>query len=135
MRSPTFTADASAAGVTTADLTIVTVGCETRSRLVAEQLRAQFGSDVPAAGAAVTVLANVPVVAAGTVPETVYVKVPPAATMTVSAMLPGAGPLAVHVLPADATQLQMNPAPVSPAGRVSVTVAPTASDGPGLATD
>ena len=56
--------------------------------------------------------------------------VPPTGIVTVSARFPE--PLAVHVEPPAATQVQA--APLSEAGRVSATVAPVARDGPALVT-
>ena len=65
-----------------------------------------------------------------TVPVTVNVAVPPTGRSTVALMLPDAR-RAAHVAPPAPTQVQV--APVSAAGNVSVTVAPVTADGPAFA--
>ena len=68
--------------------------------------------------------------AASTRAVTVKVTLPPPATVTISLMLPL--PEAAHEEPALAAQVQV--APLTAAGKVSVTVASMASLGPGLVT-
>ena len=86
------------------------------------------GSVVPVGAAMVAVFAKVPVAEALTVAVSVYVAVAPSGRLMVSVMLPV--PDAAQVAPGDGTQVQV--APVSVAGRVSVMVAPAAFDGPAL---
>ena len=86
----------------------------------------RLGSVTPAGGATLAVLERVPVAPAATVPESVYVAVPPTARLTVSLMLPA--PLALQLDPGDAEQVQV--APSSELGRTSVTVAPATPSGP-----
>jgi hypothetical protein len=88
-------------------------------------------SVTPAAGATVAVFANAvapSVELAATVPVRVNVAVPPTARSTEALMLPV--PLAGHVEPAEAVQVQVRP--VKFAGAVSVTVAANAAEGPAL---
>jgi hypothetical protein len=97
------------------------------SESVAE-LFAGVGSVTPAATAAVAVFANVPVAVDAIVAVRVKVAVPLGNRSTVALMLPD--PEAGHVDPAEAAQVQV--APDSVPGSVSVMVVPIAADGPAL---
>jgi hypothetical protein len=84
------------------------------------------GSFTPTGAAIVAVLEIVPEPLA--VAVTVKVAVPPESSVTLALMFPL--PLAGQLEPALAVQVQV--APVSAAGKLSVTVAPVAVDGPAL---
>ena len=93
-----------------------------------------FGSVVPPGGVTVAVFAAIVLgVVTGAVPVTTIVTElpPPAAMSTVVAMLPA--PLAAPQLALPAA-VQVQVTPVSCAGTVSLTLAPTRSDGPALVT-
>ena len=90
-------------------------------------------SVTPAAGEADAVFTSRPGpcgAEAARVAVRLYVREPPTATFTVSLMLPA--PLAVHVDPDDATQVHVPP--VNVLGRLSVTFAFVAADGPPFVT-
>src|SRR5215831_12579375 len=84
------------------------------------------GSVTPAGVAILAVLAIEPVALPATVALTVKVAVPPLSRLTLAEMLPL--PLAGQLDPALAAQVQLPM--VSPAGAVSVTVAPVTALGP-----
>ena len=88
----------------------------------------EVGSVTPLGTETVAVFDNTPDAVGEMFAVRVYVAVEPTARLTVSLMLPV--PLAAHVAPDVATQVQV--APVSEAGSESATVAPTRFDGPAL---
>ena len=96
----------------------------------AAELFPGVGSVVPLGAATVAVFVSVPVAVAEIVPDTVYVAVAPTGSVTVSLMEP------VPEFPHDAPELaaHVQATPVSAAGTESVTVAPTANDGPRFVT-
>ncbi len=91
------------------------------------ELSPGLGSLAPTGAATVAVLVIIPVAEPTTVAVTENVTVPPTATLIDSSSEPV--PLAAHD-PFDAAQV--HDTPVSDAGTASVSVAPTASDGPAL---
>lgn len=99
--------------------------CCSASESVAE-LFELFGSVVPAGAVTVAVLMRFPVAPAAMFAVRLYVAVPPLSRVTVSLMLPD--PDAVQLEPAVAEQVHV--APDNAGGSVSLTVAPTAVDGP-----
>lgn len=88
------------------------------------------GSVTPAPAEAVAVLLNDPVAPAATVPVTTNVAVAPTGRSTDALMLPL--PDAGHVAPPATAQVHV--APVSAAGKLSVTFEPGAADGPAFDT-
>jgi hypothetical protein len=96
---------------------------------VAELLAAN-GSVTPAGAVTVAVFSSVPVAVGESVAVTVKVAAPLAARSTVAAMSPA--PDTGQELPAEARHVQA--APVSPAGKSSVTATPVTALGPALAT-
>lgn len=96
--------------------------------LSVDELFPVTGSVVPTGGAIEAVLVSVPRALARIVAVSVYTTLPPGGRFTNPLMFPV--PLAVHDEPADGTQVQV--APVSEAGRLSVTVAPVTTAGPEL---
>ena len=90
------------------------------------ELLAPLGSLLPTGAAMVAVLTSEPVAAAETVPLTVKVAVPETSRLTLELMLPL--PDAGQLDPALAVHVHVTP--VKLAGKVSVTVAPTITDGP-----
>lgn len=90
------------------------------------ELFAGVGSVVPDGTVMVPVFVSEPVAVADSVAVSVNVAVPPTSNDTGVLMLPD--PDAAQVEPADAVHSQV--APVSAAGKVSVTVALTTVDGP-----
>jgi hypothetical protein len=97
-----------------------------RTVLTVELLFAGVGSGTDAGVAMVAVFTSGEGVPAASVPVAVKVAVPPASRVTDAATLPL--PLAGQVDPAEAEQVQ--PTPVSPAGKLSFTVAPVTATGP-----
>ena len=87
------------------------------------------GSMTAAGGVTVAVLVSAPVRFGAMVPVTRNVTWLPSGIDTVAPMLPV--PLAGHTAPGPATHVQFA---VVPAGKMSVTVAPTTSEGPLLVT-
>jgi hypothetical protein len=87
------------------------------------------GSVTPAGAVTVAVFSSVPVAVGDSVAVTVKVATPLAARSTVAAMSPA--PDTGQELPAEARHVQA--APVSPAGKSSVTATPMAALGPALA--
>jgi hypothetical protein len=94
-------------------------------------LFAELGSDAVGGGVALAVLTSVPVASGATVADARNVTFAPAGMLTVVLMLP-LPDATLHVAPPAPAQLHV--APVSTAGRLSITVAPIASLGPALLT-
>ena len=92
------------------------------------ELSAGVGSITPDGGATDASLTTVPVAPAAIVASTLNTAVPPTARFTSSLMSPE--PDAAQLEPAEAVQVQV--APVSDVGRVSVTTAPVTAEGPEL---
>src|SRR2546422_8968320 len=94
-------------------------------------LFAGFGSVIPAGGVTAAVFDRVPEALMSSVPVAMNVAVPPTRRFTVRLMFPE--PLAAAQLePLEATHVHVTP--VRLAGKLSVTVAPDAAEGPALLT-
>ncbi len=88
------------------------------------------GSLAPTGAATVAVLTSDPVVAPGTVPETVKVAVAPAGKVTSASM----APLPEAVLQLPSAEVQVHVKPAAGTGSASCTRAPVAALGPALRT-
>lgn len=97
-----------------------------RVLLSVDELFPATGSVVPTGAVIVAVLLSVPRALARIVAVSVYTALPPGSRLTGVLILPV--PLAAQDDPADA--MQVHDAPVSEAGRLSVTVAPVTAAGP-----
>ena len=107
-------------------LTTASDTCALSASLSVAELLPGFGSVTPAGAATIAVFSSVPVAVGESVAVSVNVAVPPSGRFTEALMLPL--PEAGQVPPPAPTQVHV--APVSVAGRVSLTVAAVTALGP-----